>query len=70
MATAGGWWRAAAAGVFAIVVSASVFVVHHTFAMAIFMPGWVNAVASVGIFIGGAMWSWLYLRYRSIYQTL
>ena len=25
----------------------------------------VTAIASLGIFIGGTVWSWLYLRYRS-----
>lgn len=51
----------------AIVVSALIFVVHHTVAMAAFFPWWINTIASLAILIAGATWSWLYIRYRSIW---
>ena len=55
-------------GLAAIVLSAAIFVVHHTISMAAWVTApWVNALASAGIFAGGAMWSWLYLRYRSLW---
>ena len=52
----------------AIVLGALIFVLHHTIAMAIFgFPWWANILASLGLFIGGAVFSWLYLKYRSIW---
>jgi len=48
-------------------VSAGVFVAHHTIALSAYVPWWMNGVCSLGVFLGGAMWSWLYLRYRSIW---
>ncbi len=51
----------------AIGVSAAIFTTHHVVAMATyFRPGLV-ALASVGVFIGGATWSWMYQRYHSIW---
>jgi uncharacterized protein len=51
----------------AVFVSALIFVVHHTVAMAAYLPWWINLVASLAIFLAGAIWSWLYIRYRSIW---
>ncbi len=51
----------------AIAASAAIFTIHHVVAMATyFSPGLVT-LASAGIFIGGATWSWMYVRYRSIW---
>ena len=27
----------------------------------------ITVLASLGVFVGGACWSWLYLRYRSVW---
>ena len=53
---------------YAIVLSAMIFVVHHSIALYFFgFPWWANLLASIGLFIGGAIFSWLYIRYRSIW---
>jgi membrane protease YdiL (CAAX protease family) len=50
------------------VLGALIFVLHHTIAMAIFGSPWLaNLLASIGLFISGAVFSWLYLKYRSIW---
>ena len=52
----------------AIVLSALIFVVHHTVALAIFgFPWWANLLSSIALFVGGAIFSWLYVRYRSVW---
>ncbi|MCP3902503.1 MAG: CPBP family intramembrane metalloprotease [Planctomycetes bacterium] len=51
----------------AVLVSALCFTVHHVFALLDQFDWRVTVLASVGVFIGGAIWSWLYLRYRSIW---
>jgi len=51
----------------AIVVSAAIFTTHHVVAMATFLEPSLTALASAGVFIGGATWSWMYARYRSIW---
>ncbi|MCH2638081.1 MAG: CPBP family intramembrane metalloprotease [Candidatus Thalassarchaeum sp.] len=52
----------------AIILSALFFVLHHTVALAFFgFPWWANLLASSGLFVGGAVFSWLYIRYRSIW---
>ena len=53
----------------AILLSAFIFVIHHTFALLFFgFPWWANLLASVSLFIGGAIFSWLYMRYRSVWM--
>ncbi len=51
----------------AIVVSAAIFTTHHVVAMATFLEPSLTALASAGVFIGGATWSWMYARYQSIW---
>ncbi len=51
----------------AIVISALGFTLHHIIALDIFFGWFTAAIASMGVFIGGAIWSWCYLRYRSIW---
>ena len=53
----------------AIVLSALVFVAHHTVALAVFgFPWWANLIASLALFVGGIVFSWLYVRYRSVWM--
>lgn len=51
----------------AILVSAACFTVHHVIALAVQFDVTVTALGSAGVFIGGTIWSWLYVRYRSIW---
>ena len=50
-----------------IFLSSGIFTVHHTIALAFFIDPLGNFIASLGVFIGGAIFSWLYMRYRSIW---
>jgi len=51
----------------AVVASGLCFTLHHVIALKVQFDWTVTVVGSVGVFVGGAMWSWLYLRYRSIW---
>ncbi len=51
----------------AVVVSALLFTVHHIFALSAYFPPGLTALSSVGVGVGGIIWSWCYLRYRSIW---
>ena len=51
----------------AVVLSAIGFAVHHGFALSVYFDWQVNLLCCLGIGIGGAVWSWLYLRYRSVW---
>ena len=54
-----GWW--------AVLLSAALFTVHHVIALEAQFDWNVTIVASLGVFVGGAVWSWCYLKYRSIW---
>ena len=51
----------------AVTAAAAVFTAHHIIALNAYLDPLLTTLASVGIFIGGATWSWCYLRYRSIW---
>jgi membrane protease YdiL (CAAX protease family) len=51
----------------AIVISALAFTLHHIMALQTFLSPMVVALAATGVFIGGAVWSWCYVRYRSVW---
>lgn len=51
----------------AIALSALAFTLHHILAMQIFFNPLVTSLAAAGIWIGGACWSWCYIRYQSIW---
>jgi membrane protease YdiL (CAAX protease family) len=51
----------------AIIVSALAFSLHHIVALQTFLSPMVVALAATGVFIGGAVWSWCYVRYRSVW---
>ena len=51
----------------AIALAAGAFTLHHTVAMLYYFELHIVILGSIGVFIGGALWSWLYLRYRSIW---
>jgi uncharacterized protein len=50
-----------------VLASALGFTLHHVIALAGQFPWTLTILGSFGVFCGGAMWSWLYLRYRSIW---
>jgi membrane protease YdiL (CAAX protease family) len=51
----------------AVLVAAGIFTVHHVIALAAQVPLSITILGSAGVFIGGAIWSWMYLRYRSVW---
>ena len=53
----------------AIAVSALCFTLHHIVAMQVYFSPVAVAICATGIFIGGAVWSALYIRYRSIWPA-
>ena len=53
----------------ATIVSALLFTIHHVIALMAFFDWRVTILASLGVFIGSAMWSWLYLRYRNLWTA-
>jgi|TARA_B100001996_G_C18664049_1_gene594210 hypothetical protein len=51
-----------------VFLSAGIFVLHHAFALHFLgFPIWLNAIACLGLFIGGSVFSWQYIKYRSIW---
>jgi membrane protease YdiL (CAAX protease family) len=50
-----------------ILLSAGIFTLHHTIALAFFIDPLGNFLASTGVFIGGVIFSWIYIEYRSIW---
>ncbi len=53
----------------AVVVSGLCFTLHHTIALSAYFDWRITLIASLGVFIGGASWSWIYLKYRNIYAA-
>lgn len=51
----------------AIICSAACFTLHHVIALSTFMPPFAVVVCSGGIFVGGAIWSYMYVKYESIW---
>ena len=56
----GGKWRSA-------FLSSAVFTLHHSIALVFFLDPLGAILASIGVFIGGTVFSWLYLEYRSVW---
>lgn len=54
-------------GIPSVVLSALFFTLHHTVALAVFMPPLPLALCSLGVFVGGAAWSIMYVKYRSVW---
>ena len=51
-----------------VILSSGIFVIHHAIALYFLgFPLWMNAIACLGLFIGGSIFSWLYIKYRSIW---
>lgn len=54
-------------GIGGVLASALGFTLHHVIALAGQFPWPMTVLGSFGVFFGGAIWSWLYLRYRSVW---
>ena len=51
-----------------IVVSALMFTLHHALALHLFgFEWWQTGIACFGLISAAAIWSWLYVRYKSIW---
>ena len=53
----------------AVAASGLFFTLHHIIALAAYFDWRVTLLGSVGVFVGGTTWSWLYLRYRNIWAA-
>jgi len=51
----------------AVVATSLAFTLHHVVALAAQFNWVITLVGSLGVFVGGLVWSWLYLRYRSVW---
>ena len=51
----------------AIFISAVGFTLHHIVAMQLYFNWVAVLLCAIGIFFGGAIWSWCYIKYRSIW---
>ncbi len=51
----------------AVVCSAAFFTAHHVIALRAQFDWATTMLASAGVFVGGASWSWLYVRFGSIW---
>ncbi|MEO1237656.1 MAG: CPBP family glutamic-type intramembrane protease [Planctomycetota bacterium] len=59
---------AVGAGV-AVVVCGLLFTAHHVVALSVYFDARTTILASLGVFIGGVTWSWIYGKYRNIYAA-
>jgi membrane protease YdiL (CAAX protease family) len=53
----------------AAVISALIFTTHHVIAVSVYLGTLEIVLASSGVFFGGLLWAWLYLRFRSIWPS-
>ncbi len=53
----------------AVAASGVLFTLHHIIALNVYFDWRVSLLGSIGVFIGGTIWSWLYLRYRNIWAA-
>ncbi|MBN1960107.1 MAG: CPBP family intramembrane metalloprotease [Deltaproteobacteria bacterium] len=56
-------------GQLAVIGSAVIFVIHHTIILCSYFSLSIVVLGSFGVLVGGIIWSWLYLRYRSIWPS-
>lgn len=56
-------------GIGAVFLSALLFTLHHIIGLAAYVDLPVVLLGSLGVFVGGAIWSWCYLTYRSIWSS-
>ncbi len=54
-------------GAAAVILAAAFFTIHHVFALKAQFGWTVTVIGSLGCFVGGAWWSWMMLRFGSIW---
>lgn len=62
-------WETLLSRTWSVIAAGACFTLHHVIALSAYFNGPVTLLTSLGVFIGGATWSWLYLRYRNIYAS-
>jgi len=58
---------AALHGWLSVILSAGCFTIHHVVALALQFPWPIVLIGSAGVFVGGVVWSWCYVRFGSIW---
>lgn len=53
----------------AALVAGGLFTLHHVVALSFYFDWRVSLLGALGVFIGGTIWSWVYLRWRNIYAA-
>jgi membrane protease YdiL (CAAX protease family) len=53
----------------AVIAAGLFFTLHHVIALDFYFDWRITLLASTGVFIGGSIWSWIYLRWRNIYAA-
>lgn len=53
----------------AVIAAGLFFTLHHAIALDFYFDWRVTLLGSAGVFIGGATWSWIYLRWRNVYAA-
>jgi len=53
----------------AVPISALLFTLHHVLVFAVQLGPQIAVLGSLGVFVGGCIWSWLYARWRSIWPA-
>ncbi len=53
----------------AVIASGLFFTLHHIIALTAYFDWRITILGSIGVFIGGTTWSWIYLKYRNIYAA-
>ena len=56
-------------GIGAVLLAALLFTLHHIIGLAAYVDWRTVWLGSFGVFVGGAIWSWCYLTYRSIWSS-
>ena len=54
---------------YAVALSGLIFTVHHTVVLVAYVPWYFNMLASLGVFTGGLLWSYLYYRYQQLWPA-
>ncbi len=57
-------------GTGAVLLCGLLFTLHHIIALSAYTQNWLVVIlGSLGVFLAGAIWSWCYLSYRSIWSS-
>ena len=51
----------------AVLMSGLFFTIHHVIALHAYFDFRISVLGSIGVFVGGVIWSWFYLKFRSIW---